>query len=327
VRPDSWSQQGACRRRSVGGMRTARGEFVIREIVLRSVAAPGEQYHLHRAQLCLRRELGSDAIRTVSCAVLPEVGLSLGDWQNPRANVLGFDRLLESVRRQGDFRLVLGSKRWLYGVQPALQILNRYQRFMPMPGNVVALPQLSRVLDAHSAAFSGRPPTALARSLDVWRWTLRLGREPSAPVQLAALFGELPTEPESPGKSGTFLLHTYERVGSARAAEDALKHLGLQSTLMARTAELIASADVTPKDAERALLSDARDVSFFSLGSWAYLRDHGPVATERHVHALLGRMGDVAVCLSRMTRQPPEIRDMIERHFESAPALPLRANA
>jgi len=300
---------------------------VIREIVLRGMAAPGEQYHLHRAQLCLRRELRCDVVRTVPGALVPELGLSLGDWQNARANVLSFDRLLESVRRQGDFRLVLSSRRWLYGAQPALQILNRYQRFLPLPGNLVAMPELSRVLEAHSAAFAGQPPAVIARSLDVWRWTLRLGREPAAAVQLAALFGELPSEPASPAKSGTFVLHTRARLGSARAAEDALKHLALPSAILSRTADLIASSGASPRDAEQALLRDARDVSFFSLGSWAYLRDHGPAATERHVHALLGRMGNVAVCLSRMTRQPREIRDMIERHFENAPAFLSLANA
>jgi hypothetical protein len=295
---------------------------VIREIVLRGAPVPGEQYHLRQAQLYLRRELRCDVVNTSPRTFVPEVALALGDWQNARANVLGFDRLLESVRKQGDFRLVLGGKRWLRCVQPAFQILNRYQRLLPLPTDLVPMPELSRVLEAHSTAFCGQRSATFQRSLDVWRWTLRLGR-PRAAVQLAALFGEVHApEPQAPGKSGTFVLHARERLGSASVARDALKHLQLESATIARMTELILSLDGAPADSEQALLRDARDLSFFSLGSWTYLREQGPLATEQHVRQLLARMSDVAGCLARMMRQPPEVREMIEQHFEwTAPGL------
>lgn len=303
------------------GTSAARGADVIREIVLRGASAPGEQLHLQRAQHHLRRELSCDVIHTFPRSGVPEVVVGLHDWQNPRANVLGFDRLLASVCRYGDFRLVLRGKRWLRCFQPAFQILTRYQRLLPLPAGLPVMSDLSRVLEAHAAAFAGRSSTGFERSLDIWRWTLRLGRGPRAAVQLAALFGELEADaPAMPAKSGTIVLHARERLGSAEAARRALEGMALPSATLGRMTELILRWDAPPADAEQALLRDARDLSFFSLGSWTHLRQHGPLATERHVRQLLERMGDTAVCLARMTRQPREVSDMLQRHFERAPA-------
>jgi hypothetical protein len=306
------------------GTSAARRGAVIREIVLRGAPAPGEQLHVQRAQVYLRRELSCDVIHTVPRCAVPEVVLGLHDWQNPRANVLGFDRLLASTRKYGDFRLVLRGKRWLRCFQPAFQILTRYQRLLPLPAELPVMPELSRVLEAHSAAFAERSSQGFERSLDIWRWSLRLGRAARAAVQLAALFGELEADPlATPAKSGTLVLHARERLGSAEAANRALEGLELPSATLGRMTELILRWDAAPADPEQALLRDARDLSFFSLGSWTYLRDQGALATERHVRKLLARMSDRAICLARMTRQPREISDMIQEHFEHAPdALP-----
>jgi hypothetical protein len=229
-----------------------------------------------------------------------ELEINLHDWQHWRANLRNFDRLFESMQRGSDFRLVLWSRDWLEGVQAAYEVLNRYQRLLPVPAIPTALPCLPAVLEAHAQLHADNDsvePRRHACALDAWRWLLRLKPTASTGLQLAALFRYLPLE----------------------AARSALKPLDI-TTRDVGTMELLLGHEGSAGQAERALLHDADSLSFFCVDSWHHLEQHGALATQLHVARLLAGMSTSALCLALMTRQPPTINGMIDVALDVAPA-------
>lgn len=234
----------------------------------------------------------SDRIRTASKGNLPELTIALPHWQDDRANITAFDRLLDKVAGDGDFRLVLWSRDWLDGVQPAQELLNRYQRLLPLPLDYRPLTHLVEVLHAR------RLLTSSLKGHDTWRWLLRLNPRPSRSLELAALFHDV-------------LLPVHEN--GARAVWSSLACLGFRRAELVEATELASRSErgesSTP---ELALLRDARDLSFFSTQSWQFAREHGHAETFAAVRLRLGRMTARAVCLALATRQPVEVFSMME---------------
>jgi hypothetical protein len=146
----------------------------IREVVLDGRRAASERFFRQRAVGYLRRQLGCRRIRMTAHVPAPEVVISLADWQNRFADARSFDRLLNSVSKEGRFRLVIWTRDWLDGAYAALEVLNRYQRFLPVDREQ-RLPELWEASD---------------EALDVWRWLLRLRPSASLDLQRAALVGD-----------------------------------------------------------------------------------------------------------------------------------------
>jgi hypothetical protein len=282
---------------------------VIGEVVLIGTGSRGEPQRLLEAAGFLRRKLRSRAIRS-SGLIVPrrgmrasdpsssELEINLHDWQHWRANLRNFDRLLENLQRGSDFRLVLWSRDWLEGVQAAYEVLNRYQRFLPLPAIPTALPSLTGVLRAHEQlhALQDSVERRLAAcALDAWRWLLRLRPTAATGLQLAALFRYLPLE----------------------ATRSALQSLDLTQRDLDQM-ELLLGRRGSADQAELALLQDAHALSFFCIDSWHHLEQHGPLATQLHVADLLSGMSTTAVCLALMTRQPPVINGMLDLALDVA---------
>jgi hypothetical protein len=143
----------------------------IQEVVLRGTQSIAQHQLRQRALRYLRRETCCEELYLGAQLPADEVGVSLQDWENPGANVLNFDRLIASATRRGRVRLVLWTRDWLSGAQPALEILNRYQPMLPHRRQCT-LPELQEASDD---------------ALDVWLWTLRLEPTASRDVQRAAL--------------------------------------------------------------------------------------------------------------------------------------------
>ena len=146
----------------------------IREIVLQGRSSPSERYFRQRAASYLQHHVGCRHIRLSPQLPAPEVVISLADWQNRFADARSFDRLLKSVGKEGRFRLVIWTRDWLDGAYTALEVLNRYQRLLPLTREQ----RLPEVRDATDEA------------LDVWRWVLRLKPNASLDLQCAALVGD-----------------------------------------------------------------------------------------------------------------------------------------
>jgi hypothetical protein len=261
-------------------------------VQLRCRAGNHQERLARYAASSLQRQLRCHRVDVTSKLRVPELTLSLPHWEHEQANIDGFDRLFEKVSSDGDFRLVLWTRDWLAGAQPALELLNRYQRLLPLPLDYRALPELPELLTTR------RLLTASRRGNDAWRWLLRMTARPSRPLELAALFHDV-LVPE----------HDQE----ARAAWSSLACLGVRQADLAEATELASRSALGESGSpELTLLRDAQDLCFFAGESFQFARDRGSAATRAQVELLLGRMSARAVCLALGTRQPCDVSLMME---------------
>jgi len=263
----------------------------IREVVLRGRRDLLERHHLLRELAYLRFQLRSDVVRSESLLRLPSVRVSLHDWSHPAADVLSFDRLLESMQREREFCVVLWCTDWLAGAQSAVELLNRYQRWLPLPSGSVVPPELETALLVYHQLFPQHDAVARERheaGVDTWHWLLRL--TPAASLQLAALFHDLAL-----GK-----------------LETVLQPLGLDRRSMLRTVELALFYDEPARDPELAQLRSARSLSFLSLESWRFLRRYGAREARAKAEQLLVNLDGSALCVAAMTRQPKVVSDVLD---------------
>jgi hypothetical protein len=284
---------------------------VIREVVLRGSLLPSEQRLLLHALSFLQCELACDAIRARGQAAVLEVCIGLQDWAHAAVDIMGFDRLFASLRSDGEIRVVLWSRDWLQGTGQALELLTRYQHLLPLAPDFPSMPGAARILAVHELLYSQEQPYAWSsyeHSLDTWRWLLRLEPEVAAPVQLAALFHDL----GACQRGGSANAGKHERaLASVRRALRALEPLALDARDLARMADLMIHREADGMPGAQ-VLNDADSLSFFSLSSWHYLRQHGVEETRRKVAQTLSSMSNIAVCLAVMTRQPPAITEVLD---------------
>lgn len=268
---------------------------MIREIALRGQSS-SDRPNLLRAISYLRVQTQFDVFRSVDKG-LPSLRVSLHDWSNPAISVLAFDRLLRSVEREGDFRLVIVSGDWLIGSQDAMELLNRYQRLLPLPLDTELPPYFAGVLALYHEAFpaEGSSYARHAAGIDTWRWLLRLTPNASPELQLAALFHDVPLD----------------------ELEAALEPLELGRRTVLSVAELALFYEHPTRAKALARLRRARAVSFFSLESWDYLRDHGLHATRLKIQRLMPALDNAAVCAVLTTRQPDFVSEVIEAVLRS----------
>lgn len=265
----------------------------IREVVLRGRRDLLERHHLLRELSYLRFQLRSDVVRSESLLRLPSVRVSLHDWSHPAADVSSFDRLIESMQREREFCVVLWCTDWLAGAQSAVELLNRYQRLLPLPSGSLVPLEVEAALLTYHALFPQHDTAARERheaGLDTWRWLLRLTPAASLELQLAALFHDLP-------------LAKLERV---------LQPLGQARRALLRTVELALFYDEPGRDAELAQVSRARSLSFLSLESWRFLRRYGARAARMKAEQLLVNLDSAALCVAAMTRQPKVVSDVLD---------------
>jgi len=185
----------------------------IQEVVLRGTQSIAQHHLRQRALRYLRRKTCCERIYLGPQSPAEQLGVSLRDWEH--ADALNFDRLLDSVSRKGRFRLVLWTRDWLSGVQPALEILNRYQRMLPS-SRECALPELREASDD---------------AVDVWLWALRLKPTAGSDVQRAALRGDEPSLRRAQSSGGLFLLRDATDVSFfSRRSWQYLRVWGLEQT-------------------------------------------------------------------------------------------------
>src|SRR5689334_20072560 len=126
---------------------------VIREVLLRGALVPSEQRLLRQAQTFLEREMDCEIIRLRQRETAPEVRIGLPDWGHRAVDVLGFDRLIEGLSREGAFRVELWTLDWLVGTGHALELLTRYQRLLPVPRRHLPMPKQELILAAHRSYY------------------------------------------------------------------------------------------------------------------------------------------------------------------------------
>lgn len=161
----------------------------IREVVLLGLPTKQERRYLRDAAGYLDRQFGFEML---PCARLhlPELRIDLATWNHRSASLEGFDRLVRFASSPADFRLTLSARDWLTGTQSAVELLNRYQRYLPLPK---PRPR-TRALDSLCAAGENLLPPSHAlhdpvQAQDTWRWAMRLCRKlpPGAPASVQLL--------------------------------------------------------------------------------------------------------------------------------------------
>ncbi|MES1186707.1 MAG: hypothetical protein ABUL60_23030 [Myxococcales bacterium] len=143
----------------------------IREVVLLGLPVAQEQNFLREAARYLERQFGVK-MRPRAIGELQELKIDLATWSHPRASLEGFDRLFESVRKRGDFRLTLTARDWLAGAQSAVELLNRYQRLLPV--SKLRAHALGVRFKAPSPPGAAGDAAEASHAHDTWRWAVRL---------------------------------------------------------------------------------------------------------------------------------------------------------
>jgi len=146
----------------------------IREVVLLGLPQPQERRLLRDAASYLAQQFGFKMLpRPVRD--LPDLRIDLATWSHPSASLSAFDRLIHSVQAQGDFCLTLTAHDWLAGALSAVEVLNRYQRLLPLPAPRLRARALDGIGDARHVP--GSTPAAThdpVQAEDTWRWAIRL---------------------------------------------------------------------------------------------------------------------------------------------------------
>lgn len=179
------------------------------------------------------------------------------------------------------------------------ELLTRFQRYLGRRNEASATRQFDSVLRLCAALHRADVPRAVSardHALDAWQWVLRLDPWASFEVQVAALFHDVERIVAEPDPRRPSLVpeetecHPSQR-GSARIAERALAALSLGRASVDRIAALVSLPSRRRDDAERALLSDADALSFFSLNSAGYADCFGPARTRAKIRSTLAELG------------------------------------
>jgi hypothetical protein len=90
-----------------------------------------------------------------------------------------------------------------------------------------------------------------------------------------------------------------------------LEQLPLARSGRVRTVELSLFYEEPGRDPELGHLHTARALSFLSLESWSFERQHGASAVRAKAQQLLLRLDNAALCLAATTRQPRVVSEVL----------------
>lgn len=253
----------------------------------------------------------------------------------------------------GPFDWSLGDRAWTRpvllrvnasGLEPAPaadlleRLLTRVQRFIDRRNVDSNAPVFDRVLRRHRALHDRRFPLVRAdhdHAMDTWRWTLRLAPQASLALQLAALFHDierLTTEAharvEQHAADYVAFKVAHARVGAA-IARRALSSAGLDAAVIAQVEALVACHErpSDDQDEERALLTCADALSFFSLNASGFLDYYGEAHTRTKLAYTLARLRPAHHPRLRELHVRHDVAALLARELERGPDVALRRTA
>lgn len=252
----------------------------------------------------------------------------------------------------GPFDGSLGDRAWTHpvvlrvradGLEPARaadllqRLLTRVQRFVDRRNVDSNAPVFDRILRRHRALHDRRFPLVRAdhdHAMDTWRWTLRLAPDASLALQVAALFHDierLTTEAharhEHRAPDDVAFKVSHARVGAA-IARRALSSAGLDAPVIAQVESLVAGHERPGEDdEERALLTDADALSFFSLDASGFLDHYGRTHTRTKLAYTLARLRPQHHPLLRELHVRHDVLALLARELEGGRDVALRRTA
>lgn len=271
------------------------------------IQTTGEQEAVAAA---VRREFPGLEIRTTTTKAEPPPGLSTdGRWIVVPANVwhgLRFDptTLDEAVRALAHLpsvglRVTDGARRPGELAPIAVQVVTRCQRLLDQRNPHSATPFFDQILAFHESLHDRAKPLVAAdldHARDTWRWVLRLDRDASLAVQIAALFHDverLVSEAErrvEQHASDYAAFKNAHAAAGARMTGEALVKLGADGDLVERVVDLVSTHERPEEDPEKLLLNEADALSFFSLNACGFISYYGRAHTEKKVAYTLARL-------------------------------------
>lgn len=223
------------------------------------------------------------------------------------------------VGARGDALIVRGER---HVELVACEVLTRYQRFIQRR-NASSRPRMfDAVLRAHHALHDQSKPLVKAdfdHAIDTWQWMLRVNPAASLPAQLAALFHDierLESEADVRVEQHAPDYQAFKDAHASRGAErtfEILRVSGVDESVAARTAAIVALHERRGRDVEIDLLNDADALSFLSLNSSGYLDYFGREQTRRKLAYTVARMSDLARTKFALVRLRPSVRALLER--------------
>jgi hypothetical protein len=180
-------------------------------------------------------------------------------------------------------------------------IVTRYQRFIARRNIHSRVPVFERVLAKHRRLFALDQPFALAEyehARDTWHWVLRLDREASLALQLAALFHDvdrLAVDPrdwvnEHEGEVDREVDPSAHARASAMMALESLDGIGLEEETLARVVRLVEAHEQRSEEGEECVLGDADALSTLSQMKPGALDGPRAVHARRRLESALSRM-------------------------------------
>jgi hypothetical protein len=228
-----------------------------------------------------------------------------------------FDDAVVSAR--GDALIVRGDR---HVELVACEVLARYQRFIQRRNAYSRAPIFDAVLRAHRALHDQSKPLVKAdfdHAIDTWQWILRLQPGASFAVQVAALFHDverLESEADARVEQHAPDYQAFKDAHASRGGErtlEILRDAGVDASVAARAAEIVATHERRGKSADIDLLNDADALSFFSLNCSGYIDYFGPEQTRRKLAYTLARMSDLARTKLALVRIRPNVRALLQR--------------
>lgn len=246
--------------------------------------------------------------------------LRASEWSSATFDFWDFDCQVDALSAAESFALQLDDDRGGGAAFP-LEVLCRCQRAVGRRNRHSSTQLFDRVLRVHRRLFNLDRPLVRAdfnHALDVWQWVLRVDRDASLALQIAALFHDierLASEPDERIEQYADDYQQFKDEHARRGAEIAalnLRDAGVAEPVIDEVARLIVAHENPPEgrtpSAQRGVeprvsnspaddhttLADADALSFFSLNSSGYADYFGPEQTLRKVTWTLNRMSAAA---------------------------------
>ncbi|MFL6246548.1 MAG: DUF4202 family protein [Thermoanaerobaculia bacterium] len=244
-------------------------------------------------------------------------GLRASDWLRRDFDTWAFDCAIDELAST----LVVDDDTGIDTTAFALQVLTRCQRHVDRRNQHSQSQLFARVLRRHRELHDLSKPLVRAdynHALDVREWLLRLDRNASFALQLAALFHDIERLASEADVRVEHLAANYQTFKDAHARRGAemtdavLAEAGVDARTRDRVAELVMAHERPSADAELALLNDADALSFFSLNSSGYADYFGPEQTQKKVAYTWNRMSTHAREKLRGVRLRDDVRAMLK---------------
>lgn len=290
---------------------------MLERVVIDAVLREPHPSHL---RAWIAREFPTVHVRVGDCDESIDARLETQDWERDSFDFWRFDRQLDELSAHPFTLGIRGPGRDAW--KTAAEVLTRAQRTIGRRNRQSEGATFGELLARHRSLHDLTKPLVIAdyaHALDVWQWTLRLEREASAAVQIAALYhdierlqSEADARIEAAAEDYRAFKGDHARTG-ARIVHHHLSEAGIDASTASRVAKLVEGHEHARSSSDAMLLADADALSFFSLNSSGFLDYFGEAHTKKKILYSLARLGKEARTMLPTLRLRAEVNELLRR--------------